>query len=504
MPTEPLSFLEATIDGVHARMREGALTCEQLVDWYLDRIKRYDGRGPSLHAIVNVNPQALTQARELDQHLKRTTKFKGPLHGVPVLVKDQAETSFALTTFGTRAYAGYQPKRDAFIVRKLIDAGAVILAKTSMCDFAAGWFSFSSVTERTRNPYAPERDAGGSSAGTGAGLAANFGLVGIGEDTGGSIRIPASFNNVFGLRVTTGLISRNGFSPLVHFQDTPGPMARTVRDLAKLLDTLVGYDAQDPFTAAAVLARDAGAYEAALANTGLDGIRVGLLKQGFDGQDETSPDVNGVVRALVKRLGDAGVQFVDVDVPDMQDWIVRTSLYIQQSKFDLDRFMANREGIARHTFEEIYANKWFHPLNDLFHNVHEGPSDPTSVPEYYAQRLAQQEFQRVLLNTFAANRLDFLMYPDVKVLPPKYSDLEAQKWTCLTFPTNTVIASQSHLPALSMPAGFAGPLPVGVELVGLPYAEASLLQFAHACEQLTQFRVAPSLEANPTAKRTAP
>jgi Asp-tRNA(Asn)/Glu-tRNA(Gln) amidotransferase A subunit family amidase len=495
MPSESVSFLEATITDVQSRMRKGEISCEQLVQWYLDRIKRYDRQGPDLHAIVNVNPQALARARELDQHLKLTGKQVGPLHGVPVLIKDQAETSFVPTTFGTRAYAEYQPTTDAFLVRKLIDAGAVILAKASMCDFAAGWFSFSSVTERTRNPYATDRDAGGSSAGTGAGIAANFGLVGVGEDTGGSIRIPASFNNLYGLRVTTGLVSRTGFSPLVHFQDTPGPMARTVRDLAKLLDVLVGYDPQDPYTAAAILARDAGSYEAVLENAKVRGLRIGLLKQGFDGQDETSAEVNAVVRAFTKRLGEAGVQFVEVEIPDVQDWIVRTSLYIQQSKFDLNHFMATRPEKARHTFEEIYANKWFHPLNDLFHNLHEGPSEPTSATEYYPQRLAQQEFQRVLLNLYAKNRLDFLAYPNVKVLPPTYKELESQKWTCLTFPTNTVIAAQSHLPALSMPAGFAGgQLPVGIEIVGKPYEEAALLSFAAACEQMNRVRRAPELD----------
>jgi Asp-tRNA(Asn)/Glu-tRNA(Gln) amidotransferase A subunit family amidase len=495
MAGEPVSFLEATIVDVQSRMRRGEITCEQLVQWYLDRIKRYDRQGPDLRAIVNVNQQAIARARELDQQLKANGKLSGPLHGVPVLVKDQAETSFVPTTFGTRAYAEYQPATDAFLVRKLNEAGAVILAKASMCDFAAGWFSFSSVTERTRNPYATDRDAGGSSAGTGAGIAANFGLVGVGEDTGGSIRIPASFNNLYGLRVTTGLISRTGFSPLVHFQDTPGPMARTVRDLAKLLDVLVGYDPQDPYTAVAALAREAGSYEASLDNAKLHPIRIGVLKQGFDGQDESSAEVNSVVRAMLKRIGQAGVQFVDVEVPDLQDWIVRTSLYIQQSKFDLNRFMGSRPEKARHTFEEIYTNKWFHPLNDLFHNVHEGPDDPTSTAEYYPQRLAQQEFQRVLLNLYAKDRLDFLAFPNVKVLPPTYKDLESQKWTCLTFPTNTVIAAQSHLPALSMPAGFAaGQLPVGVEIVGKPYEEAALLRFAYACEQMNWMRKAPELD----------
>ena len=495
MPQQQVPFLETTISAVQASMRSGAMRCTQLVQWYLDRIQQFDRKGPALHAVVNVNPRALEEAAALDHHLEKTKSLKGPLHGVPVLVKDQGETTSMPTTFGSKAYADYRPQKNATVVQKLIDAGAIILAKVSMCDFAAGWFSFSSVTDRTRNPYALNRDAGGSSAGPGAGVAANFGLVGIGEDTGGSIRIPASFNNLFGLRVTTGLISRTGFAPLVHFQDTPGPMARSVTDLAKLLDVLVGYDPEDDYTAAATLARDAGNYEKLLAGGDLRGTRLGVLKQGFGPDDEYSRPVNSVVQAFLKRLGDSGAELVDIEIPDLQDWIGQTSLYIQQSKSDLNHFMAERPVDGPRSFEVIYQKRWFHPLNDLFHNIAGGPADPHQDANYYKQRLAQAEFQMRVLNLFARNRIDFMVYPDVKVLPPTYEDLEAEKWTCLTFPTNTVIAAQSHLPAISVPAGFAGDkLPVGVEIVGKPYAEASLLRFAHAYEQKYRPRRPPPLE----------
>ena len=496
MAQEHDRFLEATIGDVHARMKSGALRSAELVQWYLNRIEQYDRSGPKLQAVVNLNPQALEHAAQLDGHVKQTGALKGPLHGVPVLVKDQAETSFAPTTFGSKAYQDYQPAHNATVVQKLIDAGAIVLAKVSMCDFAAGWFSFSSVTERTRNPYALDRDAGGSSAGTGAGVAANLGLVGIGEDTGGSIRIPSSFNNLFGLRVTTGLISRSGFSPLVHFQDTPGPMARTVRDLARLLDVLVGYDPKDPFTCAATLARDAGSYESQLEGLVLRGVRVGVLKQGFGPDDADSGPVNATVRGVLGRLREQGVELVDVEIPDVDDWIGRTSLYIEQSKFDLNRFMASRNPPAPRTFKEIYDKRWFHPLNDLFHNMADGPEKPDDAPDYYKNRLAQAEFQRAILNLFAANRLDYMLYPDVKVLPPTYTDLESDKWTCLTFPTNTVIASQSHLPAMSIPGGFTSAnLPVGFELVARPFGELSLLRFARAWEQLASPRRPPQLDA---------
>lgn len=497
MAQDSSEFLETTITAVHAAMKSGSLRCTSLVQWYLDRIRQFDRQGPALHAIVNLNSRAIEQAEALDRHLQEAGTFKGPLHGVPVLVKDQGETSFAPTTFGCKAYSDYRPGENAVVVQKLIDAGAIVLAKASMCDFAAGWFSFSSVTDRTRNPYSLKRDAGGSSAGPGAGVAANFGLVGIGEDTGGSIRVPASFNNLFGLRVTTGLISRTGFSPLVHFQDSPGPMARSVRDMAKLLDVLVGYDPQDPYTYAATLARDAGKYEKLLDDAHMRGTRIGVLKQGFGPEDDYSGPVNSVMRALTKRLREDEVELIELDVPDIQEWIVETSLYIQQSKYDLNRFMATRPPGAPKSFEEIYSKRLFHPLNDLFHNIAEGPQNPDQEPGYYKQRLAQAEFRKHLLNLYARHRLDFMMYPDVRVLPPTYVDLESAKWTCLTFPTNTVIAAQAHLPAVSIPAGFAdGGIPVGCELVGRPYEEAALLRFAHAYEQKTHPRRPPQLGAS--------
>lgn len=491
--TGDTSFIEATIAQVQQRMLAGSLSAETLTRWYLDRIERLDRSGPAIGAVVNVNPTALTRAAELDQALKRTGTLIGPLHGIPVLVKDQGETDFAPTTFGNKAFAAHRPTRNATLIQRLLDAGAIVLAKTSMCDFAAGWFSFSSVTDRTRNPYDLNRDAGGSSAGTGAGLAANFGLVGVGEDTGGSIRVPASFNNLFGLRVTTGLVSRRGFSPLLHFQDTPGPMGRTVEDVARLLDVIAGYDPEDPFTSTATLSPDIGRYASALDAGQLAGRRLGVLREAFGADAGESGMVNGVTHAYLARLESAGATLVEVSLPGLQDWIGLTSLYVQQSRADLDAFMASRG--ASIDFATLYEQRLFHPLNDLFHNLIEGPVDPHEAEGYHRQRLAQFEFQRAILNVFAANDLDFMVYPDVQVLPPTYADLEAGKCGCLVFPTNTVIASQSHLPAMSMPAGFApGGVPVGIEVLGRPVSELALLQFARACERLGTERRPPPLD----------
>ena len=277
---------EATIADIHKAFSEGSLTCRQLVEAYLDRIEKYDRNGPKLNSIVTVNPEALSEADRLDAQYSKTKKLIGPLHGIPVVVKDQAETRGIMTTFGSIAMDGYMPERDATAVRKLKDAGAIILGKSTLPDWATSWFGFSSKSGETKNPYALDRDPGGSSSGTAAAVAANLCTVGIGEDTGGSIRLPASFTNLVGVRVTPGLISRDGMSPLVVFQDTAGPITRTVTDAAILLDALVGYDERDAYTAAYAIAGHKGSYTQFLNKDGLKGIRVGVLKEAFGDDTE--------------------------------------------------------------------------------------------------------------------------------------------------------------------------------------------------------------------------
>ncbi|WP_207955768.1 amidase [Rubrobacter marinus] len=271
MSSPKFRLQEATIDDIHSAFRSGELTCRRLVELYLARIEAYDKSGPGLNAIITVNENVLAQAEELDLSFQQSGELVGPLHGIPVLLKDQAETAGIRTTFGSVAFEGYVPEEDATAVGRLKEAGALILAKTNLPDFATSWFAYSSAGGETKNPYDLDRDPGGSSSGTGAAVAANLGAVGIGEDTGGSIRVPSSFDNLVGVRVTTGLISRKGMSPLVVFQDTAGPMTRTVRDAAALLDVLVGYDPEDPFTASATLARDAGGYRSGLEEGDLRG-----------------------------------------------------------------------------------------------------------------------------------------------------------------------------------------------------------------------------------------
>jgi amidase len=490
-------FRELTIGIFHAALRDGEVTAAELVDWYLARIEAHNLAGAELQAVVTVNPRARDEAVARDEFLAAEGNLCGPLHGVPVLVKDQAEMAGLRTTFGSSLFTGYVPEDDATVIAKLKDAGAIILAKTAMCDFAAGWFSSSSLTDHTKNPYAPERESGGSSAGTAAGVAANLGLVGIGEDTGGSIRIPAAYNNLFGLRVTTGLISRAGFSPLVHFQDTPAPVARTVSDLATTLDSIVGYDPKDPFTVTASAAHDFGGYaEAAALDIPLSSWRIGVLETAFGGDDNPDAEpVNNVIRTAIARLDELGVSITrELEIADLPGWIEGSSVYVRQSKADINDFLGQRPGAPVSSFMEIYEGRHFHPLNDLFHGIAEGPETVDGDVECLQRRLNQEHFRRHVLNIFAAHGLDFIVFPTVQVIPPTRNELAAEKYQCLTFPTNTVIGSQAGLPALTIPVGFTGDgLPVGLELLGAPLAEAKMLQFARSWERAAGPRHAPDI-----------
>ena len=484
---------ETTVAALHEAMRAGELTSVDLVDQYRNRIEAYDRAGPALNSVITVNSGARERAAELDDALA-ADGIVGPLHGIPVLVKDQAETAGIRTTFGSAVFDEYVPEEDAAVVRKLKAAGAVILAKTNLCDWAASWFGYSSAIGRTKNPYAPERDPGGSSAGTGAGVAANLGVVGIGEDTGGSIRVPAGYCNLFGIRVTTGLISRTGLSPLVSRQDTAGPMARTVEDMARVLDVIRGYDADDEWTGTTA-AVSSEPFTEALDPDALAGARVGVLRQAFgDADDPEATPVTSVTEDALSMLSDAGATLVDpVSIPDLDTKLADTSLYVLQGKRDLNKFLAAREDLPADSLAAIDAAGGCHNLvADLFEEMLAGPEDPTAVPEYWAAVGAQEALRREIMQVHAAHDLDVIAFPDVPVLPPTEQHLREGTYSSLEFPTNTVIASQSSCPAVSVPAGTTDDgVPVGLEFMGVPYDEHTLVSLAYAYEQAADPREAP-------------
>ncbi len=484
---------ETTIADIHAAYRAGTLTCVDLTRGYLDRIAALDQTGPNLNAFVTMNPAALDRAAELDAILAETGAFVGPLHGIPIGIKDQAETAGIETSFGSVALKGYVPTEDATIVTKLRDAGAVLLGKTTMPDFAASWWGYGSAHGITRCAYALDRDSGGSSGGTGAAVGANLVAVGIGEDTGGSIRLPSSINNLCGIRVTPGMISRSGLSPLVVPLDTAGPMGRTVRDIATVLDVLVGYDPKDPYTAITKIAQHTGSYTAHLDETALKGARFGTILEAFG--DDANPDcaqVNKVIRAAMDSMKAAGSEFVELSIPTLKEWIDGTSLYVSRSRSDVDAFLKQRD-TPYPTLRSIYDAGLYDKNLDLipvFATL--SPDSPEEDPEYFAKLARGIEFQRMIVGLMAKHDLDGICYPALQVQSPTHEELQSGMWPALEYPTNTVIASQSLIPSICVPAGFSDlGVPIGLEIIAPPCHEPDLLRLGYAFEQLTKWRRKP-------------
>ncbi|MCH7659095.1 MAG: amidase [Euryarchaeota archaeon] len=489
--TDQFQLVEATVDEIHDAMKDGELTSQELVERYLERIDAYDRSGPELNSIITINENAVERAAELDQVLE-TEGFVGSLHGIPVLVKDQAETAGVRTTFGSEACADYVPDTDATIVTKLKDAGAIVLAKTNLPDWAAAYFGYSSAHGQTKNPYDLDRDPGGSSAGTGTGVAANLGTIGIGEDTGGSIRVPSANCNLFGIRVTTGLISRIGLSPIVPRQDTAGPMARTVTDMTYLLDVLVGYDPEESWTGATAQT-DIDSYTNYLDEDGLDGVRLGVLREAFGSDDDPrAAPVNEITERALDRMVAAGAELVDpVSVPDLTEQIGETTVYTYYGTLSLNEFLTEREGIPYDSVREIYEAGAYHEELELLEAIAAMTADPEEELDFWRRSLGQESFRRDVLNTFAADDLDAIVFPDVRVVAPTIADL-GDRYTTANYPTNTPIGSQTQCPAISVPGGLTdGGLPVGVELLGKPYHEHRLIEMAYAYEQVTETRQPP-------------
>lgn len=485
---------EATIAQARAALLDGRATARSLTEAYLARIAAYDQYGPQLNAVVTTNPRALERADELDLAMRETGGFVGPLHGIPILVKDNIETAAMPTTQGTIGMTGYQPAEDASVIQHLESAGAIILGKTTLPDFATSWWAYSSLSGETRNPYALDRDPGGSSSGSGAAAAANFAMAALGTDCGGSIRVPSSFDNLVGVRSTPGMISRKGAGTLVFFQDTIGPMARTVTDAAIVFDALVGYDPGDTLTAHYLTARAPDTYTDCLDRDGLRGARIGVVRNALGSDDDPfAAPVNALVREAVAAMSEAGAQIVEIDIPDLPAHVLATSMYVNCSKYEINEFLRARPAAEVRSLQQMFEQRKYHPMLDLIEACVRGPEMPEYDPQYYRRLAAREEFAREVINCMGRDALDTLVFPSVQVVPPSREQLNDRVWTTLTFPTNTLIASQTWMPAITVPAGFSAEgLPVGLEFLGKPYAEPTLFRLAYAFEHATAHRRAPA------------
>ncbi|KAH9984867.1 amidase signature enzyme [Xylariaceae sp. FL0662B] len=494
---------EITIAQAQDGFRRGDFSARDLTAAFLDRITWLDKAGPRINSTMAMSTTALADGAALDAYFQETGNFKGKLHGVPVLVKDQADTKGIETNYGSAATRGNIPAEDAFVVAKLKDAGAVILGKTTMAEWAAVWFSASSATdyEFTRNPYNLGYDVGASSGGSAAAVAANFAILAVAEDTGGSIRVPSSFCNLVGIRVTPGLISRTGFCPLIKVQDTPGPMARTVTDCALMLDCMVGFDPKDEFTglvatAAALGVPRGGSYAAELEKgpAKLKKARIGVVRQRL-GPDSDSycRAVNTAVSAAMDKLQDAGTMFVDVHIENLDHYLKYTQTYLLRSRSDINAFLATKPHLPQ-DLADIVPKVPHKPYLDLISEIAHGPLDPKSDPTYVDRLLQRDELKRRVDCLFASMGLDALTLPDVQIPPPRFEDATNGRFENRDFPVNTFLASQTRLPAVTVPAGFTeNGLPVGLQFIGLEFQEQHLLELARGVELIVGARRAPLL-----------
>ncbi len=475
----PPSFdvLEKTIPQLQDAMRSGQATSRQLVQAYLARIAAYDRQGPRLNTIVALNPNALADAEALDRE-REAKGARGPLHGIPIVVKDNYETVGMPTTAGSLALLGYRSTADAYQVQKLREAGAVIVGKTNMHELASGITNISSLAGQTRNPYDLGRYPGGSSGGTAAAVAANFAAAGMGSDTCGSIRIPASSNNLVGLRGTRGLASGSGIVPLSRTQDIGGPLARTLGDLAIMLDATVGVDAGDATTAAAT-GHIPNSYVDALQPGGLKGARLGVLKLYF-GEDE---DGSAVVSKAIEQMKKEGAETIDVDVPGLGDLLRDSSVINMEFTPDLAAFLAAREGAPVRSLEEIVKRGLYDASMEARLATHLKAPRPGSE-EYRRALIKRDAIRNAVLATMDEHRLAALVYPTIRRKPARFGEPQPG--------TNCQLSSASGLPALSAPAGFTDDgLPIGVEFLGREWSESDLLKVGYAWEQASKLRRAP-------------
>jgi Asp-tRNA(Asn)/Glu-tRNA(Gln) amidotransferase A subunit family amidase len=497
-----LAVEEASIADIQAAYREGRLTAHEVVAASLARIAAYDKKGPYINSLITVNPKALEEADAIDARYKATGKFVGPLQGIPVVLKDNLDATGMPMTNGFQGWKNYYPPSDAPLVARIKAAGGVIIGKASLSEFAkGGGDNINSVLPGfARNPYNTAYATGGSSGGSAAALASSFAVVGIGTDTGGSVRMPSAHNALAGLRPTVGLVSRTGVVPLDGTRDTAGPMARSVTDMAILLDVIVGADPEDAATA-----RSAGhipkSYLPYLKKDGLKGVRLGVLRQVFTPK-VTDPLIIENFEKTLSELKAAGAQLVDpFTVPEL-DTIPRAPQTNSTFKTDLTQWIAKHPGVPFPSVKALADSKMVHPLHqqsfDQSVDALPADQDPTTIEG----RKNEQRYRDAFTKAMDAAKVDALVFPTWAQLPAINGDRNTQisddpQPAPNAGPTHlgsslTFVASTLQWPALSVPSGYLGEgLPVGLQILGRAWDEAKIIQFAYAYEQATHYRRPP-------------
>ena len=487
----------ATIADLNVALSKGTLTSERLVQMFLARIDAYDRKGPSLRAVIAVNPKALEIARAMDAERKASGP-RSPLHGIPVIIKDNIDTADMATTGGSVLLEGSIPPDDAFVVKKLRAAGAIIIAKANLSEFASG-AAHSSLAGQILNPHDLTRSPSGSSGGTGAAMAAAFAMAGLGTDTGGSVRGPATANGIAGLKTTMGLVSRDGVIPLALSFDTVGPMARSVYDVAALLSVITGVDAADASTKLGDR-RSVTDYTQSLKADALKGARLGIARD-FLGQD---PDVDWVMETALDTMRKQGATIVDVRLPK---WLldakgeyynaIRYPEFVVQIKEYLATLGPNYPKNITDLIER--ARRVNAPRPDGASPnpvrwsllVREAGSGTLQDYQYTSVRDHALPLVRAVLDgMLAADKLDAIVYPTASRRPQLIAAPPEVPGGAAGSGSN--LANLSGFPDLIVPAGFTtDDLPVALSFLGPAFSEARLLALGYSFEQATKARRLP-------------
>jgi amidase len=487
-------FSETSIADLHDQMQRGEISSVELVDWYIERIETLDQAGPGLNAIIEINPDARGIAASLDREWQSSGP-RGPLHGIPVVLKANIGTSDQMyTSAGSLALAEHVPDEDAFFVKRLRDAGAVILAKTNLSEWAnfrssyssSGW---SSVGGQTLNPYDTARSPCGSSSGSGVAVAANLTAVAIGTETDGSIVCPSGMNGIVGIKPTLGLVSRSGFIPGAHSQDTAGPMARSVRDAAILLTVMTGVDADDPATADAEIHHD---YSANLTADGLNGKRIGVIRS-YYGAD-SNPNVEEIYEASIAALEAQGAEIVDnINIAPGNMYDDENEVFLYELKADLGAYF-EASGAPVESLADVIA----------FNKAHADTVMPIFGQDYFllAQAkgpLTDEDYLAALKNSKRAAQSAIDGALDEHNLDALIAPTNGPAWMIDHVNGDSFSVGSSSLAAISgypnitVPAGFISGLPIGLSFIGKSWNEKQLIEIAYAFEQATGVRRAPGL-----------
>ncbi len=492
--TTSFSLIEATISDLHAALKADVTSCEDVVQGYLNRIDAYD-QSSGLNAITVKNPEALTRAKDIDNRLKQNQNL-GSLYCVPVLAKDNFDTHDMITSGGSLALKTSYPPDDAFMVKKLRDADAIIIAKTNMAEWAfSPRESISSSFGQTANAYDLTRTPAGSSGGTASGVAANFALVGLGSDTGNSIRGPASHLALVGIRSTIGLTSRDGVIPLSFDRDIAGPMTRTVEDNARLFQVIAGYDPKDPYTEA-VKDMPLPNYLEALKRANLEGKRIGVLKALVDRED-ADPEIQEIFYKSLEILSDLGAEIVDpITVPNWEVHMEGENYFCRRFRYDMAQYLKSLGPDAPISdVNQVLETGQYHPsakggvefFSSYPADVH--PKDWEKPCPDYINHAGRQAFKADVQTVMDQEDLDVLIYPSWSNPPaPLETAREDYKGD-----NSQRVAPATGLPAITVPMGwYQDKWPTGLQILARAFDEESLFEIAYAYEQATLHRRPPA------------